>query len=55
MCDAGGLFWTRHLCVFTASSLWMTLCEVNMSDDGGLFSGAADAQWSLLPEVAATL
>lgn len=34
----------------------MSLCEVNMSDGGGLFSGVADAeraQWSLLPEVAA--
>lgn len=38
-----GLFGkSEHLCVFTAPSLWMNLCEVNMSDDGGLFSGAAD-------------
>lgn len=51
----GGLFGkTEHLCVFTAPSLCMTQCEVNMSDDGGLFS-AESAQWSLLPEVAATL
>lgn len=50
MCDTGGLFGkTEHVCVFTAPSLWMNLCEVNMSDDGGLFSGAADRERTVEP------
>lgn len=49
-------FWkTEHLCLFTAPSLWMNLCEVNKCDDGSLSSGTGDtecAQWSLLLEAA---